>query len=158
MADVDSRRGQTRRDDRGVSTILGYTLNLAVATLLVTGLLVAAGGYVEGQQERAIRTELDVIGSRVAGDIGAADRLVRTGGDTGVELEVSTPARTTGASYNIDINTTGANTITLSTTDPAVSVTVPFRTNTPVEADSVSGGTFVIRYDSSTGTLVIENA
>lgn len=167
MADVDrecAHRSVDRRDrefvdsDRGVSTILGYTLNLAVATILVTGLLVAAGGYVEGQQERAIRTELDVIGSRVAGDIGAADRLVRTGGDTTVELEVSTPTRTTGVTYTIDVNTTGSNTITLSTTDPAVSVTVPFRTNTPVESDSVSGGTFTLRYDPSTGTLVIENA
>lgn len=158
MADVDHRRDRLRDADRGVSTILGYTLNLAVATILVTGLLVAAGGYVEGQQERAIRTELDVIGSRVAGDIGAADRLVRTGDDTEVELEVSTPSRSTGVPYNIDINTTGSNTITLSTTDPAVSVTVPFRTKTPVESESVSGGTFYIRYDPSTGTLVIENA
>lgn len=156
--DGDRRGGGCGGGERGVSTILGYTLNLAVATILVTGLLTAAGGYVEGQQERAIRTELDVIGSRVAGDIGAADRLVRTGGDTTVELEVSTPTRTTGVPYTIDVNTTGSDTITLSTTDPAVSVTVPFRTHTPVEAESVSGGTFTIRYDPSTGTLVIENA
>lgn len=158
MADVGRRQRRPKGSARGVSTILGYTLNLAVATILVTGLLASAGGYVGGQQERAIRTELDVIGSRVAGDIGAADRLVRSGSDTTVELEVSTPSRSTGSPYTIDINTTGSNTITLSTRDPAVSVTVPFRSDTPVEAESVSGGTFYIRYDPSAGTLVIENA
>lgn len=167
MADVDGGgsgriadnlgggRERVRVGDRGVSTILGYTLNLAVATILVTGLLVGAGSYVEGQQERAIRSELDVIGSRVAGDIAAADRLVRTGSDTSVTIEVETPTRSTGVPYLLDVNASGGDTIRLSTDDPNVTVTVPYRSETPVSSTTVSGGTFVIRYDPGSGTLVI---
>lgn len=140
--------------DRGVSTTLGYTLNLAIATVLVTGLLVAAGGYVEDQQERAIRSELGVIGSRVAGDIAAADRLARTGSDTNVTIRVSTPVRSTGVPYRIEINSSGNEMITLSTRDPAVTVSVPFRSSTTVEPGSVSGGTFTIRYGDATGNNI----
>lgn len=142
--------------DRGVSTTLGYTLNLAVATILVTGLLVAAGGYVEDQQERAIRSELEVVGARVAGDIAAVDRLARTGSDASVTIRVSTPVRTAGAPYTISIDGS-AERITLSTTDPSVTVSVPFRSVRPVQDATVSGGTFIIRYTDA-GQVVIEDA
>lgn len=164
MADVTrppvSSRSRDQPDanaDRAVSTILGYTLNLAVATLLVTGLLVAAGGFVEGQQERAIRTELDVVGSRVAGDLGAIDRLVRTGDDVSVSITVKTPTQSTGLPYLIAINESGNDEIVLTTDDPAVEVVVPFTTETAVAAETVSGGTFVVQYDAGTGTVVVEN-
>lgn len=143
--------------DRGVSTILGYTLNLAVATILVTGLLASAGGYVENQQERAIRSELEVIGSRTVGELGAADRLARSGADASVSITVSTPTRTTGVSYTIGVNESGNDLVTLETSNPDVFVQVPFRVDLPVEAGSVSGGTFVVRYDDAAGTLVIED-
>lgn len=140
--------------DRGVSTTLGYTLNLAVATVLITALLVAAGGYVEDQQERAIRSELEVIGARVAGDIGAADRLARTGADSTVSIRVSTPIRTTGVPYRIAINQSGNEMITLTTTDPSVRVQIPYRSIEIVESSTVSGGTFTIRYSDATGNNI----
>lgn len=151
MADVGSP------GDRGVSTILGYTLNLAVATLLVTGLLAATGGFVEDQQERAIRAELDVVGSRVAGDLGAIDRLVRTGDDVSVTIHVETPTRSTGVPYQIAINESGNDEVVLTTGDPVVEVVVPFTTETEVAAGTTSGGTFVLRYDAGTDTVVVEN-
>lgn len=137
--------------DRGLSTTLGYTLNLAIATILITGLLVASGGFVEGTQERAIRSELEVIGSRVAGDVSAADRLARTGSDTGVTITVSTPRRATGSTYTIAVNASGNDRITLSTSDPDVTIEVPYQSQTRVEPATVSGGTFTIRYGGGTG-------
>lgn len=143
--------------DRGVSTILGYTLNLGVATLLVTGLLVSAGGYVENQQERAIRSELDVIGARTAGEIGAVDRLARSGPEAEISVTVSVPRRATGATYTIGVNESGNDRVVLETTNPDVSVSVPFRSELPVEAGSVNGGSFAVRYDETVNALVIDD-
>lgn len=165
MADVGTEAGSTpdqggllSGSDRGVSTTLGYTLNLAVATVLVTGLLMSAGGYVEQQQERAIRSELEVIGARVAGDIGAVDRLARTGDDASVTMRVEVPTTTAGARYRLSINESGNDMITLRTQDPAVSVSLPYASTTQVQAGSVSGGTFIIRYDPATDSVVISDA
>lgn len=143
--------------DRGVSTALGYTLNLAIATVLVTGLLVAAGGYVEDQQQRAIRSELEVIGARIAGDVTAVDRLARSGTNPTVAVTVSTPVRTTGVPYRIAINRSGNERIVLSTTDPEVTVSVPYNTSKRVQPTTVSGGTFVLRYDGSPASITVED-
>lgn len=155
MADVAPDPAHLRSETRGVSTALGYTLNLAVATILVTGLLVGAGGYVEDQQERAIRTELDVIGARVAGELAAVDRLARTGDDVRVSVTVETPVRSTGATYTIAINESGNREVVLQTEDPAVRVTVPYHAETTVDAGTTQGGTFVLRYDPATDSVVI---
>ena len=65
--------------DRGVSTILGYSLNLVVATLVVKGVLIAAGSLVESQRDQAARAELNVVGERLVADLETADRLAQIG-------------------------------------------------------------------------------
>lgn len=134
MADV-SRHGPSR--SRGVSTTVGYVLNLAVALLLVTGLLVAAGTFVGDQRERAARDELQVTGARLAASLESVDRLAETGQTA--RLETPLPRQVAGRDYRIRVNGTDTS-ITLSIEDPDVSVTVQFRTDTPVETRTVDGG------------------
>lgn len=130
--------------NRGVSTVVGYVLNLGIATLLVTGLLIAGAGLVEDQRERTVRTELDVIGNRLAADLETADRLLRTTNGT-VTLESSQPATVAGSGYRIDLRATGgAVTVHLESNGIDVSRTVPVRNVSEIDPGTVTGGDVTI--------------
>ncbi|WP_227354178.1 DUF7266 family protein [Haladaptatus salinisoli] len=134
--------------DRAVSATVNYALNLAVATLLIAGLLTATGGLVEDQRREAARTELSVVGQRLASDLQTADRLVRAGGET-VAVESPLPERVAGVSYTV---TVGSNELVLETTHPEVTVRVSFAAATAVEETTVSGGAVtIVRVDGGTG-------
>ncbi|SEV96229.1 DUF7266 family protein [Halobacterium jilantaiense] len=143
---------------RGVSTALGYVLNLGVATLLVTILLLSAGTLVEDQRDRAADTELDVVGERLAADLAAADRLARTNDPTAVRVEVDVPARVAGSYYTASVNENGNGNIVLRADQPDVEVVVPFETTTPVQASTVDGGDLAVVYDPGNDTLVVTDA
>ena len=64
-------RWTDRRSDRGQSVPLGYALSIGITTLLVIALVFTAGGYVEDQRERVVRTELGVVGQQLASDVSA---------------------------------------------------------------------------------------
>ena len=157
------------RDDRGVSTALGYVLNLTVATLVVTGLLVASGGIVEDQREQTIRSELRVVGQQFAADLAAADELAATAesGDT-VRIERQLPQEVAGRTYSIDVVEPGPGqpcpgeaclVLSAAGSDPTVEVALALET--PVAASSATGGRVRIRYadpdGDSTHELVVEN-
>lgn len=126
--------------DRGVSTTVGLTLNLAVATLLVTGLLIGAGDLVDDRQDAATREELRVVGQRIAANIEEADRMAGAGGSE-VRVATSLPDRAAGTAYVITVDgTVGARRVVLTSESTGVTVSVPFRSSTPVETVTVSGG------------------
>lgn len=131
--------------DRAVSVTLNYVLGLAIATLLIGGLLIATGDVVGDRRESAIRGELEVVGQRVSSGLETADRLNRSGGGT-VELRVSAPERVAGESYTIEVDAS-RRVVVLETEDPAVSVEVPFRNETAVAGSTVDGGTVEVVRD-----------
>lgn len=139
--------------DRGVSTVLGYVLTLGIITLLVSGLFIAAGDFVLDQHERAIRAEFEVVGNRIAADIAAVDRLALAAGSNGeASLRTDLPAQAAGKPYEINVTDAGPSdvyAITLSTTDPTVSVEVQVRTATTLAEGTVSGGDVRVVYDGS---------
>jgi hypothetical protein len=141
---------------RGVSTTLGYVLNLGVAAILVTTLMLSAGTLVDEQRERAVETELEVVGERVAADVSAADRLARAGDGGSVRYVVEIPDRVVGTTYEVQLNQSGNDTIVLVSDRPRVRVSVPYDSETPVTAANHSGGQFAIVYES--GTLEVEHA
>lgn len=148
-------------DNRAVSATLGYVMVIGITTVLISGLFIAAGGFVENQHERAIRAELEVIGNRMAADIAAVDRLALAAGSSGeTELEVNLPPRTAGKSYDIEISQVAGSPNTyhlnLSTSNPSVFVEVRVRTKTTLVSATVSGGDVVIDYDGS--DLEVRNA
>lgn len=148
-------------DRRSVSTTLGYVLMLAVASLLVVGLLVAGGDFVKDQREQVIRSELEVVGQQIAGDITAADRLVESS-DTGTPLEVEIsqqrPGDVTGSTYNVHLVEQKDPHLKLNSTRPEVSVTVEFQNTTNIGESKVKGGDIAVVYDTSEDELVIEGA
>jgi hypothetical protein len=123
-------------------------------TLLISGLLLTAGNFVEDQQERAIRAELEVVGNRLASDIGAVDRLALAAGSDGkAELLSTLPPRTAGQTYLIDITpVTGLSNVyhlNLSTSDPDVEVSVRVRIQASLTSVTVNGGNVVVDYDGT---------
>lgn len=158
------RRPSLAADDRGVSTALGYILNLTVATLIVTGLLVASGGVVEDQREQTVRSELRVVGQQFAADLVAADELAVTAepGDT-VRIERELPQDVAGRTYGIEVGHGGGGPyLLLTATGSDVTVKVPLELETPIAATSVNGQRVVVRYADADGDsdyeLVVENA
>lgn len=145
-----------RVDRRGQSTALEYTLALAVASLAITGLFVAAGDFVTQQREGVVRTELGVVGEQLAGEVLAADRLVRAG-DTGtLALESSLPDDVAGSSYTVSVaDTPTGQWLNLTSQDPEITVAVRLETETPLDPDTVGGGRVRVVYDAGADHLEV---
>ncbi|WP_415381139.1 hypothetical protein [Halosimplex sp. TS25] len=157
-ADSGRRYGGLASASRGQSTTLEYTLALAVASLVITGLFVAAGDFVTQQRTEVVRTELGVVGQQLAGDVVAADRLVEAGASTDtVAVNASLPPTIAGSHYSVAVTHTGSEQwLNLSTSDPSVSVSVRIKTKTTVATGAVSGGSDVsVVYDPSGPNLEV---
>jgi hypothetical protein len=135
---------------RGQSTTLEYTLSLAIATLVVTGLVTASGGFLSDQRTEVVRTELEVVGQQLATELVAADRLTQSGNETRrVVVNRSLPNKVTGESYTIEVEQDGSKGwINLSTQNPDVSVAVRVNTATDLRDSAVDGGDVSIVYES----------
>jgi len=139
------------REARAVSTTVSYTLTLAISALLVTGLIVAGGDYVDDRQEQVVRGELTVIGQQIVSDIAQADRLAgaRTGPTT-IKLNQSFPERVTGTGYRITLDpNSGDPEVELQSVDPKIRVTVGLVNETSVKQSTTNGGRVQVYYDSS---------
>ncbi|MEF8840740.1 MAG: hypothetical protein V5A62_03820 [Haloarculaceae archaeon] len=131
-------------DRRGVSIALGYVLTLSVATLLVGGLLIGFGGFVDDHRTGTARDELRVVGQQVASDLSSADRLARVGSASEVRISRQLPDSVTGAAYRIEITDGDPVRIVLRTTNPDVTVDLTIHIDTAVVDSTVGGGDFVI--------------
>lgn len=148
--------------DRGVTVPINYLLLIGVMVLLSTGLLVSTSSYVEGQQERATGAEFRVIGNQVASDLAATDRLAQSvEGSGNVETQIDLPGRVAGTAYRIEITSDGGDRylVTLRSTAPDVSVSVPVRSQTDIATGGLDGDDLIVTYDpSGSGRLEVANA
>lgn len=149
-------------DDRAVSVTVGYIINLSIAAILVSGLLIVTSGVVETRSERVIQGELQVIGQQTTAALMSADRLAQIAAADGdgsvngaVELTVELPPAVAGSGYTVDVNAS-ASVVELTSTRPEVSVIVPYRNDTAVAAATLSGGDVRIVYDAAEERLEVE--
>lgn len=150
--------------DRAVTTTLEYALSLAIATLVVTGLLVAGADFVSDQRERVVRSELRVVGQQLASDVQRADRLARAG--TGADLltlNASYPDRVAGVGYTVEVIPDAKPVVAgdqrqlaLSSHSEDVTVTVRMRVESNLASTSVPGGDVAIVYDATDSPPVLE--
>lgn len=140
-------------DDRAVSAALGYALSLTIATLLISGVFLGMADYVGDQTERAVRSEFEVVGNRIAADVSAADRLAIAAGGTGdVRISTDLPEFVAGRPYRIDVvDVSGSErySINLTAADPDVEVVVLIRTRTTLVETSLAGGDITVVYTGS---------
>lgn len=135
-------------DERAVSVTVTYALNLVIATVLIAGLLTVTADVVEDRREGAIRSELSVVGNRVAADLMSADRLAQAGTDPDVRIETTLPRRVAGTYYTVTVAAEPDDPhLLLRSGDPEVVVTVPFRNETAVANGTVAGGDVSIVLD-----------
>ncbi|MFC6793890.1 hypothetical protein ACFQFH_05450 [Halobaculum halobium] len=120
-------------------------LTLGITALLISGLLVAAGGAVEQQREDTTREALEVVGQQLSSRLMAADRLVGAGGSE-VAVRGSYPETVAGTTYSVAVRSGSPTTIELTATGTRVSVTVAAATRTPVADATVSGGDVTVVY------------
>jgi len=151
-----------------VSVTVGYVMTLAISTLLLSGLFVAGGSFVDTQRERAAQGELTVVGERIAADLGTVDRLV-AGAESRENLTVARPLtlphRAAGTVYEIRVSAGDTKgTIALESDRIDAAVEVPFRTSdgVAVRNTTVAGGDLRIRWDPDAeadgGEVVVSEA
>lgn len=141
---------------RGQAITLNYTLGIAITVILVTGLLIVGGDFVQDQRERAARAELEVIGQQVSSDLATADRLVQsTESDPQVALRRSIPRQVAGSPYEIELVADPDPVLELSTDRPDVGVTVALVNETDFAGATVDGGALTVNHTAS-GKLTLE--
>lgn len=140
MTDARARRGdRTGRTDRATATALSYVLTLGITALLISGLLIAAGGAVDRQREDTTREALEVVGQQLSSRLMAADRLAATGASE-VTVRGAYPDTVAGSTYSIVVRSGPPTEIEITATGSRVTVTVGVANRTPVAETSVPGG------------------
>lgn len=140
--------------DRGLTSVLQYVLVLFVVALLISGLLFGFSEVIQDQREQAVRSNLEVVGHRIADGFATADRLGSNGTTVAVTLDL--PGDVAGVRYDVTTrNQSNASRVVLQTRNPEVTVIVGFVTETPVRETSVQGGTVTVRYDRQSGSLEV---
>lgn len=143
---------------RGVSTVVGYVISLGIMSVLITGLVLATGTYVETQREQTASAELEVIGQRLSGDLSAAARLGAAGSTTNtVTIRRNFPETVAGLRYTVELSGGPNPELTLTTDSPDIEVVVEVAltdddtsgTHDDIEAQrsTVSGGEITVSYD-----------
>lgn len=147
---------------RSVSITLNYVLVLAITAVLVTGLIIAGGTFVEDQREQVIEGELRIIGNHLAGNMEQVDRYVRASeSGTPPEAYINQTFGTdaTGSTYDVElVERSGTAQVVLNSTSPDVSVRVNATVQTDVDEDSFAdGGEISVAYDQGDDELVIRD-
>jgi len=143
-------------DERGQSITLSYTLGIGIATILVTGLLIAGAGFVDDQREQAAEVELRVIGQQLASDVEATDRLVQSGDrHTTVSIARSLPQSVAGSGYTVALVEQSDPYVRLESQQQDVTVRVEFSNQTTVDGTEITGGQVMVNYTAS-GHLRLE--
>lgn len=161
----DAPRRTASRDDRAVSITVNYVIVLGISAVLVSGLLIGAGGYVQDQRTNVVREELTVVAEQLAAGIDDADRLSRAEARSrSVRVGVNLPARVAGESYRIAVDNVSAPgqepmeyELRLRSASSDVSVTLRLSTLVALDERSVNGGWVVVQFDANDSTLVLEN-
>lgn len=143
-------------DDRAVTAPIEYVLTIAIAAILISGILIAATNTVGDQRSRTMEAQMDVVAQQVAGSLEKADRLVRADQDDDPnQLRVRTelPDEVLGNGYRVDIESSEVR-VESAITDRTVRV--PFDTDVSVDATTVRGGAIDIVWDGSSDELEVE--
>ena len=96
------------RQDRAVSIAVTHVLTIAITTVLISGLLIAAGSMLEGQQDRSAEQSLETVGERIAGEIAGAEQAA--GDDGTVTVTADHPSRVASERYTVTVHENNSDT------------------------------------------------
>ncbi|WP_323192317.1 hypothetical protein [Halostella sp. PRR32] len=162
-------------DDRAVSIAVTHVLTIGITTILLTGLLIGAGGVLDSEREQAARSELKTIGDRLSAEMESIDRTATPDADERIELETEHPSRVSGAAYTVRLESKSTGSacdvnrldnasacLIMSTAELNDDVVVPVNVHEDtVDPGAVNGGDVRIVYENEPGddpTITIESA
>ena len=151
-----------RGDERSLSVTLNYVLVLGITAILISGLVLAGGIFVENQRNSAIRGELTVIGTHMASNVEQVDRYVEAGRDpSSAYVNQTFQRQVTGQNYIVQLDPNDGEPLppqlVLSAAGTDVSVRVNVTVQTEVAETSAEGGTISVSYEQSRDEVVIRN-
>lgn len=146
-------------DERAVSFTVSYVLTVAIAVLLVGGVILAAGQTVKSQRESTVRNAATVAGDQTAATVMTVDRLVRASNEsnlTNVTTVLSLPETLAGQPYRVSLNSTdGEDFVVVETDSPSIAVRTPLVVELPVQNATVVGGDIRVVYHPSTNVTLV---
>lgn len=150
-----------RRVDRANAYPLSYAVTLGITTVVVTGLLIATGAYVEDQRSHTTERELSIIGATVVADLSAADRLAAASHNGTLVVTLNVPEQVSAGAYSMSLLTGGAcrsdgpstACLELRSSASGTVVALPFRNETRVANSSATGGRLNVAYMNRTLTI-----
>lgn len=146
-------------DERAVSFNVGYVISVAIATILVLGLIMGVGGVLESQQDRAVEHQTDVIGDQTAAGVMAVDRLGSQGDGTNTTLERQLPSDVVGTPYSVSlINYPSGPHLVVEAVETGYVTEIPVEVDADVKSTAVPGGAtieIVHEYDPNNGDRTI---
>lgn len=144
------------RADRAVSSPIEYVLTITIATILITGLIVAATGHVDDQRTRTTQAQMDAAGQQLAGNLERADRLVQMDSSDDpdipeLQLQADLPEQVLDNEYSLSVDDADSE-IHVDSVAADWTVTVEYDVGLDVEDDSgddpeLQGGPATIEYD-----------
>lgn len=153
---------QAKDSERAVSFTVGYVITLGITTLLVAGVLLAAGQVVSDQRSGTVTDQATVVGDKVAASVMAADRLVQQEPrqTPSVTVPVDLPARFVGEPYRIVLQGGSQPAVIVRVATPSVRVRIPLRSDTTLEPTTVTGGPVRVVYipnnDDNTAVITLQ--
>lgn len=145
-------------DTRAVSPAVTQALTIGISTILITGLLVSGGQYIEERQENTVRTGLQDIGSGVTSDLVRLDQFPTGTLENELSFTSEYPDRLAGQGYRIEVVDGSPVTITVSSTVESLSTTVRFESDTDVCDSTVGGGTVTVAYNQGSNCLEVRES
>lgn len=128
-------------DTRGASIPVTHALTIAITALLMVGLLLGAGQFLEGQQQTVARQQLSNVGGDIVDQINTLDDLNASGETVTATLEPTYPRTIAGKPYTLALVTDGprSGTLHLNSTVLSRSIRLPVRTDTPLRQSKARG-------------------
>jgi hypothetical protein len=154
-----------------------HVLTIGITTILITGLLVAGSGLLQGEKDDAQRSEMRTIGNRLASEMTASFNTASAADGKEVTMRVNHPKSVAGDTYQISVNQSCSGSAlpndppclvlsaTGSSTEIKVALNPDMHTETPpplspgdfvLEETTVNGGEFFIIIEDYDNDDVIE--
>lgn len=138
-------------DDRAVTPALTHALTIGISAILITGLLVGAGGLLDSQRTYVVENGLENVGGAVTSELVRMDQFDTDGVDADVTFTTSHPTTVGGKTYDVGLEPgSPQSTLSLEATDESeLTVRYSFENETDVCESAVDGGEITVAYDHS---------
>jgi hypothetical protein len=102
--------GSADEHDRAVSVAISHALTVAITTILLSGLLVGTGSFVDGQESKVADEQLNEIGHNIVTQVTTLERINDTNSNAAATVELQYPRLIVdNYQYDIELVTGGSN-------------------------------------------------